>query len=198
VSARRARFLLPSALIALAIGAGCGGGDEAASTAPGAVGQAEANAEVKAHNEEVRKEYKQRRKVEAPTSEEREAKQSVADFYAILGEDKAGDNPDKTAIDSTSFCDLMSEGAIEETIHYAKDLSGTERKFDCEGAVDLLVVRSKREGGLKAGREAKVIGVNAEGDQATATVQFGDGPATSIPLVKEDGEWKLAASPTAG
>ena len=46
-----------------------------------------------------------------------------------------------------------------------------------------------------AARNAKIGAVNAEGDRATATVRFGKGaPLTSIPLVKEDGEWKLGSS----
>lgn len=33
---------------------------------------------------------------------------------------------------------------------------------------------------------------------ATATIRFGRGPITTIPLVREDGEWKLASSPSNG
>jgi hypothetical protein len=91
----------------------------------------------------------------------------------------------------------MSEEAQAQTIHYAKVSSGVQQEWDCESAVELLVLRSKRAGGTGfAG--AEVIGVNAEGGKATATVRFGDGPATALPLVKEDGEWKLAASSLPG
>jgi len=36
-----------------------------------------------------------------------------------------------------------------------------------------------------------VIGVNAEGDRATGWMRFGKGSVTSMPLVREAGEWKL-------
>lgn len=87
----------------------------------------------------------------------------------------------------------MSEEAQAQTIHYAKVSSGIEQKWDCEAAVELLVIRSKRTGAFKGAQKAEVIGVNAQGERATATIRFGNGPATALPLVKEDGEWKLAA-----
>jgi hypothetical protein len=146
----------------------------------------------------VREEYQQRRQAEAPTSEEDEAKRAAADFYTVLGEDKAAKDPNRTTIDTRSFCDLMSEEAIAQTIHYAKVSSGIQKQWDCESAVELLVIRSKRTGGFRGAQQARVIGVNTEGDTATATVQFGNGPATAIPLVRENGEWKLAASSIPG
>jgi ATPase subunit of ABC transporter with duplicated ATPase domains len=191
-------------LVALTIGAGCGGGEDSSSTSAAEVrqaqveAQAEASAEVKAHNEEVREEYQERRQTEAPSPEETEAEQAAADFYEVLGEDKAAKDPNRTTIDTTSFCELMSEEAIAQTIHYAKVSSGIQKQWDCESAVELLVIRSKRTGGFRGAQQAKVIGVNTQGDTATATVQFGSGPATAIPLVKENGEWKLAAGSIEG
>lgn len=88
----------------------------------------------------------------------------------------------------------MSEEAREQTIDYAKRSSGIDKEWTCENSVELLVLRSKRTGGFKHARKAKVIAVNAEGDRATATVRFGRGPLSTIPLVKEDGEWKLGPS----
>ena len=39
--------------------------------------------------------------------------------------------------------------------------------------------------------------MNVDGDRATASVRFGGkGPISTVALVKEDGEWKLAASPS--
>lgn len=89
----------------------------------------------------------------------------------------------------------MSAEAQAQTIHYAKVTARNGQKWDCESAVDLIVIRSKRHGSVEALKGAKVIGVNVEGDRATATVRFADHPAVSLPLVKENGEWKLASSP---
>jgi hypothetical protein len=158
--------------------------------------QSQADAEVKANNEEVLEEYHRRQEAEAPSPEEEEAKQAAADFYAILGKDEA--DPNQTRVDSGSFCELMSAEAREQTIHYAEASSGIAKEWDCESAVELLVVRSKRAGAFKDLQEAKVIGVNADGEKATATVRFGNGPATAIALVREDGEWKLAANSVPG
>lgn len=89
----------------------------------------------------------------------------------------------------------MSKQAREQTIAYAEQESGVKRQWSCEKAIELLIRLSKRAGGFKDVRRAKVLGVNAVGDRATASIRFGKGPVTSIPLVKEDGKWKLAASP---
>ncbi|HYP54945.1 MAG TPA: hypothetical protein VEQ41_01400 [Solirubrobacterales bacterium] len=121
---------------------------------------------------------------------------SVSSFYEILGEDSGG--RDRTTVDSAAFCELMSEEAQRQTVEYAKRSSGLKADLDCEAAVNLLVLRSKRSGGFAQNREAEVIGVNVAGDRATATVRFGNAPATSIALVREDGEWKLAAAPPTG
>jgi hypothetical protein len=141
----------------------------------------------------VRKQFQQQRQAEAPTPEEQEAEQAATHFYAILGEEEAEESLDETTVDSRSFCELMSAEAVAQTVHYAKVSSGIAQKWDCESAVDLLVIRSKQADDFKGAQQAEVIGVNAVGDKATATVRFGSGPVTSIPLVKEDGEWKLAA-----
>jgi hypothetical protein len=194
---------LAPALVALAIGAGCGGGGgggESASTqAPEQSGaQARANAKVERQNEEIRREYQQRKQSEAPTPVEEEAKHAASDFYSILGNAKVTEatSPDGSdaQVDSQAFCELMSAKAVRQTVHFAEVSSGIAQKWDCESAVKLLVARSKRTGGLSNLQGAEVLGVNVEGDKATATIKLGDGAATSIPLVKEDGEWKFAAT----
>lgn len=173
----------------------CGGGGESSTTATEAdVPRAQPPAEVRAHNEEVQEEYERRQQVQAPAPEEQEAERVATGFYSILGEDEAEENRNRVEVDSTSFCELMSEEAVAQTIRYAQVSSGIQRKWDCESAVDLLVLRSKRAGGLEDVQQAEVIGVNARGEKATATVRFGSGPVTSLPMVKEDGEWKLAPS----
>jgi hypothetical protein len=184
------------ALLALTVAA-CGGDDS--DTTPAEAqrqAQAEAKAEAEARNAEVLEEFEQRKQAEAPSEEEQEAGQSATRFYEVLGADKGGKN--RTTIDSASFCDLMSAEAREQTVKYAEVSSGIDQEWDCESAVELLVLRSKRTGGFKGARNAEVIGVNVQGDRATATVRFGKGPATSISLVREDGEWKLGSTPGVG
>jgi hypothetical protein len=100
----------------------------------------------------------------------------------------------------TNVCDLMSTEAKRQTIVYAKRSAGlADVEWTCEKATGLLLRRARQSGGLKRSLRARVVGVNVEGDRATASVRFGGkGPISSVPLVKEDGEWKLAASPSGG
>jgi hypothetical protein len=142
----------------------------------------------------MREEVERRQRQDAPTPAEAEAERAVADFYSALGDGDAKGDRSETAVDTEPFCDLMSAGAQTQAIRYAEVSSGIERKWDCESAVEVLLIRAKRTGGLERAQAAEVIGVNAAGDRATATVRFGRGAATAIPLAKEDGEWKLAAT----
>ena len=200
--------------LALTLGfAACGGGDGGGAPGSGSGGdgapsdsspsaeearekQEEADAEVRERNAEVRKEYRERQRAAAPTEQEVEAKASTEAFYEILGDDEGGKK--RTTIDSAAFCELMTEQARRQTADYARQASGEAKDWDCERAIELLVLRAKQTGGFKHVRQAEVVGVNAEGDRATASVRFGKGPITSIALVREDGEWKLAASPSSG
>ncbi|MEX2447899.1 MAG: hypothetical protein WD404_04045 [Solirubrobacterales bacterium] len=193
--------LLLAAALALGVMA-CGGDDDGSGAGAGSSAeeveakQAEADAEVRERNERVREEFRERQAAAAPSEEEQEAKRTATGFYEILGEERGGG--EETTFDSAAFCELMSEQAREETVAFAKQASGEDKDWDCEAAIELLVLRAKQTGGFKAARQAKVLGVNAEGDRATATVRFGKGPATSISLVKEDGEWKLGSSLAGG
>ena len=97
----------------------------------------------------------------------------------------------------TSVCRLMSEEAKRQTIDYAKRGAGlADIDWTCEKATGLMLRRTRQHGALERTLRAEVVGVNAEGDRATATVRFGDGkrPLSTIPLVKEGGQWKLGAS----
>jgi hypothetical protein len=89
--------------------------------------------------------------------------------------------------DGGSVCDLMTKADQKATAIYAQAKT-------CEEGFERLLVRSKRNGG---GGKAKIIGVNVVGDRATATVQFGNGPATAVSLVKIDGAWKLGGGASA-
>ncbi len=97
-------------------------------------------------------------------------------------------------------CDLLSDEAKERTIVYARRSAGlADVQWTCENATGLLLRRAKQAGGLRRSTKATVLGVNADGDRATATIRFGGRPGhvTTIPLVKEDGEWKLGVAPGA-
>lgn len=95
------------------------------------------------------------------------------------------------------FCRSMSEGAKREAISYAKQSSGlADAGWTCPKALALLLRRNQADGNLNRSLKAKVVSVNAEGNRATATIQFGGrGPLSTVPMVREDGDWKLAASP---
>lgn len=193
---RPSRFHLPLVLMTLALGmslAACGG-DESSSDAAAERREAEARAEaaLEARNAEVAREYRERRAVERPSEEELKAKGAAAAFYEILAREKGGAN--RATIDSEAFCDLMSEQAAAETARYVRVSSGLQQEWDCESAVDFLVIRAKRAGSFGDVRNATVIGVNARGERASASVRFGDGTVAAVALVREGGEWKLAAS----
>lgn len=99
-----------------------------------------------------------------------------------------------------NICDLMSEQAKQQTIVYAKRSAGLgDVEWTCENATALLLRRARQTGGIKRSLRAEIVGVNVEGDRATASIRFGGkGPITAIPMVKENGSWKLAASPSGG
>ncbi len=95
-------------------------------------------------------------------------------------------------------CDLMSEEAKRQTIVYVKRSAGlADVEWTCESATGLLLRRARTAGSLKRTIGTEVVGVNVDGDRATASVRSGR-RITSVPLVKEDGKWKLAASMSAG
>lgn len=118
-------------------------------------------------------------------------------YDAIRGMERTGGD-ELVADGGGGICDLMSEAARKQTVEYARRSSGLKEKWTCPKAIGLLVGRSQRLGTFGRTLKAEVVGVNAEGDRATATIRFGKGPLTSVPLVKEDGEWKLGASPATG
>lgn len=122
-----------------------------------------------------------------------EAGVAVSDVPARDTLAKAEDNESLTKV-----CDLMSDEAQRQTVVYAKRSSGiADVEWTCEKATALLLRRAGQAGDLKRSLRAQIVGVNVDGDRATASVRFGGkGAISTIALVKEDGEWKLAASPS--
>jgi hypothetical protein len=145
------------------------------------------------------------------TAQAKSGAAAVEDVYAGFGdaiEDgvAAADVPASNTLDAaagneslTKVCDLMSEQAKRQTVEYAKRSAGlADVEWTCEKATGLLLRRAGQAGGLKRSLRAEVVGVNVDGERATASVRFGKGATTSIPLVKEDGRWKLGTSPSGG
>lgn len=120
---------------------------------------------------------------------------SATDVPARQTLDEARDNASLVSV-----CSLMSKAAKRQTIVYAKRSAGlADVEWSCENATGLLLRRASQTGGLKRSLRARVVGVNVEGDRATASVRFGGkGPISTVPLVKEDGKWKLGVTPSGG
>jgi hypothetical protein len=167
--------------------------------ATGTVGTAQGTVSIqkRSRRQQVR-ERSRRQAVTRPTADEAEAKRTAHSFYAILAKD---DGAESAATDAALFCGLMSREARAQTVDYVRRASGLRRQWNCETAVEQLMRRAKRSGAFKGIAGARVAGVNADGDRATVTVRFdhdrGSMPTvTSVPLVKEDGAWKLGSAPT--
>ncbi|NLT04750.1 MAG: hypothetical protein GXY03_00420 [Solirubrobacterales bacterium] len=145
-------------------------------------------------------------------AEARQAVESVDGVYddfaaAVDSGISATDVPARQTLDEAAgnealanVCDLMSKAAQRQTIEYARRSAGlADVDWNCENATGLLLRRARQTGGLKRSMKAQIVGVNVDGDRATASIRFGGkGPISTVPMVKEDGEWKLAASPSGG
>lgn len=203
-------------VLSLAVGglAACGGDDEPQGPGADATGQTEAETGASKDGRALKKgDGGDKPAGPSLTGDPEEAREGVAavdDVYEGFGaavdagvaaiDVPAGDTLQAAEGNEslTNVCDLMSEEAKRQTIVYAKRSAGLAGvKWTCEKATALLLRRARQSGGLKRSLQAKIIGVNVEGDRATASIQFGGkGPISSLPMVKEDGEWKLAASPS--
>lgn len=140
----------------------------------------------------------------------RAGREAVEDVYsnlaaAVDASIVSADAPSREEVDAAkddealaSLCDLMSDKAQRQTVVYARRSSGrTEIKWTCESATGLLLRRAGNAGSLKRALRAKVVGVEVQGDRATASVRVGNKIST-VSLIKEDGAWKLDASPSGG
>jgi len=130
-----------------------------------------------------------------PGSVEEAAYRPAEDVYEAIA-DVGVDRGHATA---QTLCGLMTDDAIEQTRRYARVASGQgDIDWNCENSVRLLVLRAQRTASFDETLAAEIVGVNVEGDRATASVRFGaHGRVGSLGLVREDGEWKLAATPGA-
>lgn len=162
-----------------------GGGGSAGGGSGGATGD-DANSDAPAKSKPANPPYDP-----DPSTPEGQANTTVKGVYDTLATGGG-------KLDAGGFCDLMTPKAQRQTTRYAEVSSGVAKDWNCELAVEQLVDRSKRTGGFKRVRNVEVLGVNIEGDRATATIRFGDGPATSLPLSRHGGAWKLDGTPSGG
>ena len=94
----------------------------------------------------------------------------VESFYSALADGDAGE-----------ICDLLSSSAAE---------SAAEDEDTCEAGVEKGIDSGAAEEALGAADDVEVGDATEDGDTAEVTVTSGDDEA-QVPLVKEDGEWKI-------
>ena len=97
----------------------------------------------------------------------------VESFYSALGDG-----------DAEEICSLLSNSAAE---------SAAEDEETCEAGVQKGIDSGAAEEALGAADEVEVGEVKEDGDTAEVTVTFGEEEA-QVPLVKEDGEWRIDIS----
>jgi hypothetical protein len=67
----------------------------------------------------------------------------------------------------------------------------------CAAGFQQFLDAAAKQGGLRLTLKAEVESVKVKGDKGTAHVTFGNEAQGDIPLVKEDGEWRLEATSAA-
>lgn len=113
-----------------------------------------------------------------PAAERQRARATVEKLYEEIAK-----------MNAEGVCEQMSEEAQEQI---AAGGLGTEADSCAEGYQGFFD-EAEEAGGLEATLKANVRGVEIDGDEAIAKVAFGGpGRVGDIPLVKVDGEWKLA------
>jgi hypothetical protein len=90
------------------------------------------------------------------------------------------------------FCDHVSREAKRQMAKEVGDNTGPD--VVCQQTFDPLVLRAGKTKKLNPTLRAEITGIAVDGQRAVAEVDF-DGKPGSLPLVREDGEWKLAAAP---
>lgn len=97
----------------------------------------------------------------------------LSGFYAALGDGDAG-----------AYCDLLDEASAQA----AAEDKGVDT---CEEAAE-MTFSSTNAAALIAQSEAIEVGESTiDGDTATVAVTTADGEDLDVPLVEEDGEWKV-------
>jgi hypothetical protein len=109
--------------------------------------------------------------------QEGEVRATIASLYEAMGDG-----------DAQGVCDRLTEAAQRQIA------GGSGSKARCVKGFQRFLDNAEKAGGLDLTLKAKVEKVKVKGDSATATVSFGEQTRGDIPLVKQDGEWKLEAA----
>lgn len=83
--------------------------------------------------------------------------------------------------DGRSLCGLMTKSDRNATARYTTSKN-------CEEGAKKLMARARNKG------LPQIVGVNVAGDRATATVRFGKRAATTVPMARERGAWRIAGN----
>jgi ketosteroid isomerase-like protein len=111
------------------------------------------------------------------SSDESRARATVERLYAGI---RAGD--------ADAVCSTLTAPAQKQV---AAGAIGSGKAGSCADAFQQFLDAAEKQGGLNLTLKAKVERVTVKGDKAVAKVSFGKTRAGEIPLVKQDGEWKL-------
>jgi hypothetical protein len=107
------------------------------------------------------------------SGDEDEVRKVVDDLYAGFADRKAN-----------RVCDTLSRRQRNAISAGA----GGERTQSCERVMSIAL--SFEGEGLERAKQAEVTGVEVDGDEATATVEYRS-KKTRLGLAKEDGEWRI-------
>jgi hypothetical protein len=138
-----------------------------------------------------------------PGSEQERLYDEVTAVYQALRqgiaptESQASGRPAARRVDQTvkKVCNMLSKAALEQIQRTSPSLND-DPKTACRESLGVHLGRSSGGEGPQQSASAEIVGMEVDGDRATAKVIFGDGPPRSVLLVKEAGRWKLDAVPT--
>jgi len=92
------------------------------------------------------------------------------------------------ASDAEGVCSTLTEPAQKQV---AEGAIGAGEGSTCADAFQQFLDAAEKQGGLDLTLKAKVKNIEINGDKAVASVSFGTARSGKIPLIKQDGEWKL-------
>jgi hypothetical protein len=111
-------------------------------------------------------------------SDRQQARAAVEQLYTAMNDG-----------DAEGVCAQLSKAAQKQIA-----AGGLGKKADsCSGSFQKFLDQADAAGGLDLVKQAKVKQVKVTGRKAVAKVSFRDRASGDVPLVKEDGEWKLEA-----
>jgi hypothetical protein len=115
---------------------------------------------------------------EAPPSDKSAVAVAVKAYYAAVAADDGG-----------ASCALLSAG-LQQSIVQSLGRAPTLRHKGCAGILTLFFGRRR---GASISPAVTVIGVRLKGDHGFALISTRTAPTGEIPVVRENGEWKIGA-----